>query len=69
MTQKVDLGDGVSFELIFDGNSKTILGNFIGAMWTPPAGGRSWWTVNGDCGDCETDKEALEEILIAAELK
>ena len=65
MTQKVDLGDGVSFELIFDGDSKRVLGNFIGVVWTPPQGGRSWWAVNGDCGDCEDDDGALAEVIAA----
>lgn len=63
MVQRIELGDGVSFELLFDGDSKTVLGNFIGAIWTPLAGGRSWWAANGDCGDCETDEEALEEVM------
>jgi len=62
MTQKVEIGDGVSVELIFDGDSKTILGNFIGIIWSPPRGNRSWWAINGDCEDNYTYKEALKEI-------
>jgi hypothetical protein len=62
MTQKIEIGDGLSIELVFDGNSKRVLGNFMGVVWTPPEGGRSWWAVNGDCGDGCTDRTALAEI-------
>jgi hypothetical protein len=60
--QKIEIGDGVSIELFFDGDGKRVIGNFVGIIWTPPEGGRSWLKVNGDCGDCATDEEALAEL-------
>jgi hypothetical protein len=70
MTQRIELGDGLSFELLFDGEGKRVLGNFIGAIWTPPGGGRSWWAANGDCGDDEeTDEEARQQVINSAKVQ
>jgi len=63
MTQKVEIGDGVSVTLIFDGTSKRTPGNFQGVHYVPPQGSISWWAVNGDCGDdCPSEEEAIVEI-------
>lgn len=60
--KKIDLGDGCAFTLYFDGKGKNVTGNLMGATWTPPQGGTSFWTVNGSCGDGYTDEEAIALI-------
>ena len=52
----------VYIALVFDGNNKKVLGNFMGLYGIPARGGRYWWAVNGDSGYCDSDKEAQHEI-------
>jgi hypothetical protein len=64
---RVEVGD---VELVFDGwppRERPSYGNFLGLFGIPPRGGRAWIAENGDTGYCETDDEAIAEIVAAWE--
>lgn len=66
MTTKLELSEDLAYvTLIGDGTSKKHFGNFIGLLGIPPRGGRYWFAENGDNGYCETEAEAIKEIIDA----